>query len=287
MTEMLALGLGARLAASRGLVVYSDCAAALGSLRRRQRKKVKSSPYWQLDMLLDLESLVASEKVRAHPERRVIPVLTTQDKGITAADLNAGSAKFADLVITQEEVLRMLTRFAKVSLVRLSSGAVSIGNLSDARAAFDKTRYLARRDAYRLEAGRPPRWVGCNTALGAYTVGAGKSGLASQGCATRIQYDWYYWGSNRAKSRSSLAGDNLCPLCNQHEDQKHVLTCCPHPGMSVVRDRVWGTLKKFLQDVTVGDTVSALEEAQIAARADPKKEKTPATGGRSFVSEGT
>jgi len=54
MMEMLALRLGARLAASRGLVVYSDCAAALGSLRRRQRKKVKTSSYWQLDMLLDL-----------------------------------------------------------------------------------------------------------------------------------------------------------------------------------------------------------------------------------------
>ena len=49
----------------------------------------------------------------------------------------------------------MLTRFAKVSLVRLSSGVVAIGNLSDARAAFDKKRYLARRDEYRLEAERP------------------------------------------------------------------------------------------------------------------------------------
>ena len=52
-----------------------------------------------------------------------------------------------------------------------------------------------------------------------------------------------------------------------------MFTCCPHHGMSVVRERVWGTLGKFLKDVTVGDTVSALEEAQIAARADPKKEK--------------
>ena len=75
------------------------------------------------------------------------------------------------------------------------------------------------------------------------------------------------------KSRSSLTGDSLCPLCNQLEDQKHVFTCCPHQGMSVVRERVWGTLRNFLNDVTVGDTVSALEEAQIAARADPKKEK--------------
>jgi hypothetical protein len=52
MTEMLALSLGARLAEARNLVVHSDCAAALGSLRRRQSKKVKTSPYWQLDMLM-------------------------------------------------------------------------------------------------------------------------------------------------------------------------------------------------------------------------------------------
>ena len=88
MTEMLALGLGARLACSRGLGVYSDCAAALGSLRRRQGKKVKTSSYWQLDMLLDLEDLVRSEKVRAHPERRVVKEPTVQDRGITAADLH-------------------------------------------------------------------------------------------------------------------------------------------------------------------------------------------------------
>jgi len=48
--------------------------------------------------------------------------------------------------------------------------------------------------------------------------------------------------------------------------------------MSVVRERVWGTLRKFLKYVTVGDTVSALEEAQVAARADPKKEKNAYSG---------
>jgi len=152
MTEMLALGLGARLACSRGLVVYSDCAAALGSLRRRQGKKVKTSPYWQLDMLLDLEDLVRSEKVRAHPERRVVKNPTVQDRGITAADLHAGSGKLADLVVSQEEVLRMMTAFTKISLVHLSSGVVAICNLTDARAEYDRRRYLAKRDAYRLEA---------------------------------------------------------------------------------------------------------------------------------------
>jgi len=40
MTEMLALGLGVRLAQSDNLTVYSDCAAALGSLRLRQAKKI-------------------------------------------------------------------------------------------------------------------------------------------------------------------------------------------------------------------------------------------------------
>jgi hypothetical protein len=92
MTEMLALSLGARLAEARNLVVHSDCAAALGSLRRRQSKKVKTSPYWQLDMLMDLETLVQAEKVRAHPERYIIKVLSVQDRGITAADRVAGSA---------------------------------------------------------------------------------------------------------------------------------------------------------------------------------------------------
>jgi len=105
MTEMLALGLGVRLAEANGLVVHSDCAAALGSLRRRQSKRVKSSPYWQLDMLLDLDFLVKSEKVRAHPERHIIRVLTVQDRGITAADAYAGSPVGADLVISSEEVL--------------------------------------------------------------------------------------------------------------------------------------------------------------------------------------
>ena len=194
MTEMLALSLGARLAESNGLVVHSDCAAALGSLRRRQSKKVKTSPYWQLDMLMDLNSLVQAEKVRAHPERYIIKVLSLQDRGITAADRVAGSADKADLVLTAEEVLQVLTRSAKVCLVHLSDQSIAIDNLSELRVAHDKARYLRTRDAYRAKDGRAPKWVRCNTQLGALTIGGGKAGLASQGCATRIQYDWYHWG---------------------------------------------------------------------------------------------
>jgi len=74
MTEMVALALGARLAEQSGVVVHSDCAAALASLRMRQAKKVKMSPYWQLRMLLDLDAAVKAEKVRAHPERHMVKI---------------------------------------------------------------------------------------------------------------------------------------------------------------------------------------------------------------------
>jgi len=146
MTEMLALGLGVRLAQSDNLTVYSDCAAALGSLRLRQAKKVKSSPYWQLGMLLDLDSLVSAEKVRAHPERHVVQIKTLEDRGIFAADRFAGSPEGADLVLSAEEVLIELTRFSQISLVHLSDQSVAIGNLEDLRSQLDVKRYLARRD---------------------------------------------------------------------------------------------------------------------------------------------
>jgi len=198
MTEMVALALGARLAEAENIVVHSDCAAALASLKLRQAKRVKQSPYWQLGMLLDLESAVASEKVRAHPERHLVKIETLHDRGITAADRYAGSPEGARLVVSTSEVLEMLTSFSEVAIVHLDSQEVAIENLNDLRVEFELKSYLARRDEYRAEAGRPPKWVGCNTRLGAYTVGAGKVGLASQGCATRIQFDWHYWGSNKS-----------------------------------------------------------------------------------------
>ena len=40
-----------------------------------------------------------------------------------------------------------------------------------------------------------------------------------------------------------------------------------------VRERVWGTLTAFLEDVRKGDTPLALDEARAVAGADPKKEK--------------
>ena len=43
--------------------------------------------------------------------------------------------------------------------------------------------------------------------------------------------------------------------------------------MTETRTRVWGVLASFLADVQRGDTVTALEEAQIIARASPAKEK--------------
>ena len=271
MTEMLALALGARLAEAKGVIVHSDCAAALGSLRQRQNKRVHSSPYWQLDMLLDLESLVKSAKVKAHPERRAIKVLTLQDRGIMAADDVAGSARFADLTVTSEEVLHMLTSFSKLSLVRLADQSVAVDNLDELRVAASKAAYLADRDTVRTAAGRPSKWARCNTQLGALTLMGGKCGLASQGCASRMQFDWYYWGSNRAKSGTALASDSRCPLCNGTEDQQHVLTSCA--ASVTVRAKVWGMLDAFLLDVQSGNTPAALDEARDIARADPRKEK--------------
>ena len=151
-------------------------------------------------MLLDLESAVKSEKVRAHPERHMVKIETLEDRGITAADRFAGTREGATLVVSTQEVLQVLTSFNAISLVHLDTHEVVIGNLNDMRVNFELSSYLSKRDAARQAAGRSPRWAGCNTKLGAYTIGAGKVGLASQGCATRIQYDWHFWGSNRAKS---------------------------------------------------------------------------------------
>jgi len=196
MTEMVALALGARLAEAANVVVHSDCASALATLRSRQAKRVKTSPYWQLGMLLDLESAVKAEKVRAHPERHMIKIETLEDRGITAADRFAGSSDGASLVVSTQEVLHMLTSFNAISLVHLDTQEVVMGNLNDMRVELELSSYLYKRDAVRQAADRSPRWAGCNTKLGAYTIGAGKVGLASQGCATRIQYDWHFWGSN-------------------------------------------------------------------------------------------
>ena len=76
------------------------------------------------------------------------------------------------------------------------------------------------------------------------------------------------------KSKDSVAADGLCPLCGAGvENQRHVFMECAHPGMVAVRKRAWGCLAAFLADVAAGGTVTALEEAQIAARGDPKKER--------------
>jgi len=117
MTEMVALSLGVRLAATRGQVVYSDCAAALGSLRQLQAKKFHTSPYWQLDLFLDLDYSVRPEKVKAHPENRVIPVYSLQDRGITAADDCAGSPRLADRNISLQDALGILSGFCRITLV--------------------------------------------------------------------------------------------------------------------------------------------------------------------------
>jgi len=218
-------------------------------------------------MLLDLDSLVKAEKVRAHPERHLVRVTNLEDRGIMAADNLAGSPEGADLVLSADQVLQTLTAFSKVCLTHLSSNSIAMGNLDEMRVAMEKAEYLSNRDKLRAEQDRAPKWANLNTRLGALTLGGGKRGLASQSCATRIQFDWYYWGSNRAKGAMALDSDKLCPLCQGLEDQHHVLKHCCDPLMTAVRGRVWGLLDAFLKDVAGGDTVSALEEAQLIARA--------------------
>jgi hypothetical protein len=272
MTEMVALSLGVRLASSRSQVVYSDCAAALGSLRQLQAKKFHTSPYWMLDIFLDLDYSVRTEKVKAHPENRVIPVYSLQDRGITAADDCAGSSKLADRSITLQEALGILAGFCRVTLVN-EDGSFAVDNLLSRRVDKDKKEYVIRRDGYRATRGLLPKWKDLNLKLGAYTLGCGKNGIAARGCASRIQFDWHYLGSNRVKSVTALADDLKCPLCGGCEDQRHVLTACLHPKMIRVRERVWGMLTSFLEDVRRGVTPLALDEARAVARADPKKEK--------------
>ena len=65
-------------------------------------------------MLLDLESLVTAEKVKAHPERHVVTVKLLNDRGIVAADRYAGSPEGAAFVLSSEEVLSELTSFSKI-----------------------------------------------------------------------------------------------------------------------------------------------------------------------------
>ena len=67
--------------------------------------------------------------------------------------------------------------------------------------------------------------------------------------------------------------DLKCPLCGGREDQEHVLTGCRDLKMVGIRERVWGTLSAFLEDVKNGLTPLALDEARAIARADPKREK--------------
>ena len=212
MTKMVALSLGVLLAAVGGQVVYSDCAAALGSLRQLQAKKFHTSPYWQLDLFLDLDYSVRTEKVKAHPENRVIPVYSLQDRGITAADDCAGSAKFAHRIVSLQEVLEVLSGFSKITLVN-DDNTIAVDNLAARRVERDKKEYVRRRDEYRAARQLPPKWGGLNLRLGAYTLGCGKNGVAARGCASRIQFDWHYLGSNRVKSVSALADDSKCPLC--------------------------------------------------------------------------
>jgi len=55
-----------------------------------------------------------------------------------------------------------------------------------------------------------------------------------------------------------------------------VLTACTHKERAITRGRAWGDLGLFLELVERGEVPSALEEAQVAARADPRKEKARA-----------
>jgi len=222
-------------------------------------------------LFLDLDYSVRTEKVKAHPENRVIPVYSLQDRGITAADDCAGSAKFAHRIVSLQEVLEVLSGFSKITLVN-DDNTIAVDNLAARRVERDKKEYVRRRDEYRAARQLPPKWGGLNLRLGAYTLGCGKNGVAARGCASRIQFDWHYLGSNRVKSVSALADDSKCPLCGGCENQHHILTACCHPTMSRVRERVWSTLGAFLEDVRKGATPLALDEARAIARADPKKE---------------
>ena len=179
MTEMLALGLGVRLAEPGGQTVFSDCAAALGSFRQIQGKKFHMSPYWQLDMFLDLDRKVVTEKVKAHPENRIIPLYSLQDRGITAADDCAGSRLKADRVVSLQEVLEIMAGFCSIVLVN-GDGSIAVDNLAARRVAKDKRDYLLQRDLYRDKRGLPGRWADVNTHLGAYTLACGKKGTTDR-----------------------------------------------------------------------------------------------------------
>ena len=135
----------------------------------------------------------------------------------------------------------MLSSFSKITLVN-DDNTFAVDNLAVRRVEKEKREYVHRRDEYRAARQLPPKWEGLNLRLGAYTLSCGKNGVAARGCASRIQFDWHYLGSNRVKSGTALADDLKCPLCGGCENQQHILTACRHPLMARVRERVWGTL---------------------------------------------
>ena len=92
-------------------------------------------------MYLDLDYSVRTEKVKAHPENRVISVYSLQDRGITAADDCAGTPKLADRSITLQDALEILSGFCRVTLVN-EDGTFAVDNLLSRRVDKDKKEYV-------------------------------------------------------------------------------------------------------------------------------------------------
>jgi hypothetical protein len=180
--------------------------------------------------------------VRSHPEEWMERKdWKEKDYGIFMADRVAGGQSCmegrADVVreVKFQEAFRGIRDKAQWGWEE--GGLPMQRSMAELSGEYRRKEYLRKRDGYRREAGRLPRWEGCTVrfAAGRWRKLAETKGIAEWARLARVFWDKSWDGRNEGKGKGD--GSPLdCPMCGGKDGMQHWARECSHEDLTRVRE---------------------------------------------------
>ena len=262
--------------------IYSDSMSAVQQLHASSRaflRKVAHKRYGSLHTSIFRtrhHNLETVHHIFSHPERRKRrDNFTSLELGNYLAD--AASAPdspthlfpgFARYTLTARQLMENLL-FPGQWYLGDSTGTPSVDSPIQGVTAHLVSEYLQARDSHRQQA-TPPRpefWSSTTLSMAArqFECSSTKRSFAQQTRVTKIIFDKFFHGENRAKGCSDPAlRDELlmCSLCGDYDSEEHCYCHCQGPQgenlLQPIRSHLFQEITRYINALPFGPTYSLL-----------------------------
>jgi hypothetical protein len=248
-TEVISLLAGCLAVEKLTIEVGTDCKGAMAAEQGKNRDVNRILGGWKRG------EGITVKKIKAHPERRG-GEWSKDDEGIFIADQIAGNVGNVPS-ITATKIIGEIARRGKI-MVCGENGEPFIGNLRMRSSKEKLGRYWKRRDEYREERGRVPKWEGTNIGMSHKMMGKTKS-LEDLSAVQRM--------ASGKRWCNSWINTEMCQACGTGiRSEAHALRACGAEDMRTLRRGWTENIGKVIHKVKNRDLRGVMEETWMRMR---------------------